>query len=128
MLSDNNFLSLSLGLFKWLQIIRTADDDDDESQHLYGAIYLFKKKHSKAWAPPIKLAFKCLKEDVSFEWSFEVVQVVNFANTGRWWEGVPQARSNRGKCPVSISLDMSNGHLESKARWAKSRAKMTLLD
>ena len=92
--------------------------DDDDSQHLYGAIYLF-QKHSKARALPIKLAFKCLKEDVSFEWSFAVVKVVNFAN--RWWEGISQARSNREKFSVSISFEMSTGHLESKARWAKSR-------
>ena len=39
--------------------------DDDDEQHLNGAIYLF-KKHSKARAPPIKLALKCLKEDFSF--------------------------------------------------------------
>ena len=45
------------------------------------APYICLKKHSKARAPPIKLAFKCLKEDVSFECSFEVVKVVNFANT-----------------------------------------------
>ena len=84
--------------------------------------YICLKKHSKARAPPKKLAFKCLKKDVSFEWSFEVVKVVNFAN--RWWEGIPQARSNRGQCPISISLEMSNGHLESEVRWAKIYAKI----
>ena len=38
------------------------------------------------------------------------VKVVNFAN--RWWEGIPQARSNRGNCPVSISLEIWVNYLE----------------
>ena len=50
------------------------NDDNDDSQHLFDAILNFKNER----APSIKLAFKCLKENLSLGRSFEVVQVVNF--------------------------------------------------
>ena len=65
-------------LSHFLGQIRIINDDNDDSQHLYSALYLL--THSKALAPPVTTH---LPNKVSFEACYENIKYINLTESGR---------------------------------------------